>query len=394
MTKGWPLAVILSLAAIPALPALAQAPMPIGPQAGPPAAPAPSKPRLRPATPKAKPANKPAASPELGFAPVPADTGSLREAAPAGPVVPAAATAGATPDLAYGAYQGGKYLAAFAIATRRASDNADPAAMALLGELYANGFGIRQDDAKAAAWYALAADRGDRAAAYSLAMFRLGARGGPRDVQAAVDLLTRAAKLGHAAAAYDLALLYLDGQQVPRDLARAAELFRQAADAGNPDAQHALSTLYKEGRGVPQDLAEALRLLAAAARAGNTDAEVEYAIALYNGGIGRASREAQQKDERSEEQRQSDRAAAGALFLRAAKKGSAIAQNRLAVMLATGRGLPANPIAAAKWHIIAKAGGGSDMALDEFVHGLKPEERQAGEKAAKVWLSPLGLPRS
>jgi uncharacterized protein len=389
MTKGWPLAFILSLAAIPALPALAQAPMSIGPQAAPSAAPAPSKPRPRPATRK-----KPVASPELGFAPVPGDTGSLRQPATAGPVVPAAAAAGSAPDLAYGAYQGGKYLAAFAIATRRASDTSDPAAMALLGELYANGFGIRQDDAKAAAWYLLAADRGDRAAAYSLAMFRLGARGGPRDVPAAVDLLTRAAKLGHAAAAYDLALLYLDGQQVPRDLARAAELFRQAADAGNPDAQHALATLYKEGRGVAQDNAEALRLLAAAARAGNIDAEVEYAIALYNGGLGRASREAQQKDERSEEQRQSDRAAAGALFLRAAKKGSAIAQNRLAVMLATGRGLPANPIAAAKWHIIAKAGGGSDIALDEFVYGLKPAEREAGERAAKVWLSAAGPPRS
>ena len=391
MTKGWPLAFILSLAVIPALPALAQTPMPLGPQADPPAAPAsPKKPRLRPATSKAKPAQKPVASPELGFAPP--DAGGLREPATVGSLAPAAAAS--APDLAYGAYQGGKYLAAFAIATRRASDNADPAAMALLGEIYANGFGVRQDDAKAAAWYSLAADRGDRAAAYALAMFRLGARGGPRDVPAAVDLLTRAAKLGHAAAAYDLALLYLDGQQVPRDLARAAELFRQAADAGNPDAQHALATLYKEGRGVAQDHAEALRLLAAAARAGNTDAEVEYAIALYNGGLGRASREAQQKDERSEEQRQRDRAAAGALFLRAAKKGSAIAQNRLAVMLATGRGLPANPIAAAKWHIIAKAGGDADLALDEFVYGLKPADREAGEKAAKVWLSAASPPRS
>jgi TPR repeat protein len=390
MTKAWPLAFILSLAVIPALPALAQAPVPLGPQAAPAAAPTPSKPRPRPAA--RKPAQRPVASPELGFAP--SDAGGLRDPASVGSVVAAAAAAASAPDLAYGAYQGGKYLAAFAIATRRANDNADPAAMALLGEIYANGFGIRRDDEKAAAWYSLAADRGDRAAAYSLAMFRLGARGGPRDVQAAVDLLTRAAKLGHAAAAYDLALLYLDGQQVPRDLGRAAELFRQSADAGNPDAQHALATLYKEGRGVTQDYAEALRLLAAAARAGNTDAEVEYAIALYNGGIGRANREAQKKDERSEEQRQRDQAAAGALFLRAAKKGSAIAQNRLAVMLATGRGLPANPIAAAKWHIIAKAGGDADLALDEFVYGLKPAEREAGEKAAKVWLSAAGAPRS
>ena len=52
-------------------------------------------------------------------------------------------------DLAYGAFQRGFYLTAFNEATKRAQQN-DPAAMTLLGELYAQGLGIGRDDSKAA----------------------------------------------------------------------------------------------------------------------------------------------------------------------------------------------------------------------------------------------------
>ena len=44
--------------------------------------------------------------------------------------------------------------------------------MTLLGELYANGLGVPQDDKKAAEWYKLAAARGDANAMFALAMFR------------------------------------------------------------------------------------------------------------------------------------------------------------------------------------------------------------------------------
>ena len=123
-------------------------------------------------------------------------------------------------DVAFGAYQRGHYLTAFAEATKRVAAG-DAKAMALLGELYANGFGVPRNDKKAAEWYALAADRGDREAMFALAMFRIGGRGGPRDRDGAVALLGQAAKLGHVAAAYDLALLHLENQ----NFSGAAELF-------------------------------------------------------------------------------------------------------------------------------------------------------------------------
>ena len=155
--------------------------------------------------------------------------------------------------------------------------------MTLLGELYANGYGVPKDEKKALAWFSLAADRGDRQAIFALAMFRFAGRGGAQDQAEAAALLDKAAKLGHVAAAYNLALLYLEGQQVRQDVARAAELLRTAADAGSPEAQYALATLYKEGRGVTKDPVAAAKLLGRAARSGNDAAQVEYAIALFNG---------------------------------------------------------------------------------------------------------------
>ena len=118
-------------------------------------------------------------------------------------------------DLAFGAFQRGYYLTAFNEATKRVDEKQDPKAMTLLAELYANGFGVKQDDAKAAEWYRLAADRGDREAMFALAMFRIGGRGGAKSREEAAKLLASAAKLGHVAAAYDLALLYIEGTAIP-----------------------------------------------------------------------------------------------------------------------------------------------------------------------------------
>ena len=150
---------------------------------------------------------------------------------PALPPNAAANTGNGKVDLAYGAFQRGHYLTALAEATKRAQQD-DPAAMTLLGEIYAQGLGVGRDDSKAAQWYKLASAHGDRDAMFALAMFNLEGRAGPRDPDGAARLLAEAAKLGHAPAAYDLGLLYLQGQQFPQDFARAAELFRQAADAG------------------------------------------------------------------------------------------------------------------------------------------------------------------
>ena len=300
---------------------------------------------------------------------VPAGAQPMPPAPKPASVQPPAAAAG-EPDIAYAEYQRGNYVAAFKEATRRVEEKSDPKAMTLLGELYAEGLAVANNDKIAADWYKLAAARGDREATFALAMFRMAGRGGPIDRPDAARLLAEAAKLGHVVAAYDLALLHLEGQVVRPDLARAAELMRMAADAGNPQAQYALATFYKEGRGVTKDLGEAARLLGLAARSGHTDSEIEYAIALFNG-TGIAKNES----------------AAAGYFLKAAQKNNPVAQDRLAWMYATGRGIKAEPVEAARWHLIAKAGGVDDQPLDELIRNMKPTDRAMGENKAKPWIA-------
>jgi uncharacterized protein len=327
-------------------------------QLGPPSAPA-----TKPALPHHKPA-KPATSARPTTAPIggPAQSGS------AVPPISAASGAGQL-DLAFGAFQRGYYITAFSLATERAADKDDPKSMTLLGELYANGLGVPQDDKKAAEWYKLAAARGDANAMFALAMFYMQGRAGPRDRVESAKWLAAAAKLGHPVAAYDLALLYMEGELFPQDFGRAAELLRVAAQAGNPQAEYALGTLYKEGRGVPKDMGEAVRLFGLAALGDQADAEVEYAIALFNGdGVAR------------------NQPLAAAIFRKAALNGNPIAQDRLAVILANGFGLKADPVEAAKWHLISKAAGETDLVLDDFVNKLDANSRSKAEAEAKPWL--------
>jgi uncharacterized protein len=292
--------------------------------------------------------------------------------APPPAATPADATAGGIPDLAFAAFQRGYYMTAFSLATQRAADKDDPKSMTLLGELYANGLGVPEDDAKAADWYKLAAARGDANAMFALAMFRLEGRAGPRDRQKSAEWLAAAAKLGHPIAAYDLALLYMEGELFPQDFGRAAQLLGVAAQAGNPQAQYALGTLYKEGHGVPKDMHEAVRLFGLASLGDQADAEVEYAIALFNSdGIDR------------------NQQFAATFFRKAALKGNPIAQDRLAFILAHGLGVPADPVEALKWHLISKAAGETDLPLDEFASKLDANTRAAAEKAAKPWIDAI-----
>ena len=359
MMRARPIAAAVSLAGLLAYaaPASAQAPMQIAPA---PAAPAKPTPPPHPTAPRrVKPtAIRPSTATSR---PVPTAPATQTPAAPA-------PTTG-QPDLAYGAFQRGYYLTAFAEATKRINEKGDPKAMTLIAELYANGLGVANSDAEAFKWYSLAAERGDRDAMFALAMFRLGGRGGvPRDVAEATRLLAEAAKLGHPAAAYDLGLLYLQGQQFPQDIPRAAQLFTVAAKAGNPEAQYALATLYKDGRGVPQNSEEAARLMGLAAQADLIDAQVEYAIALFNGtGVAK------------------DEPAAVALLRKAAMRGNPIAQDRLARVLAAGRGVPApDPVGAIMWHLIAKAGGASDTFAGRLRGQADPGHPRRGREARQA----------
>ncbi|ACL62020.1 tetratricopeptide repeat protein [Methylobacterium nodulans] len=300
-----------------------------------------------------------------------APTLSTTRMLPGPTTLPPADSADPKADVAYGAYQRGYYIAAFREATKRLEkDRTDAAAMTLLGELYSQGLGLRQDPAKAAEWYRLAANLGDRSAMGLLGMMAIEGRGIAKDPAAGRAWLEKAAAKGEPTACYNVALILL-GTGVPEDLNRAAALLRQAADQEVPAAQHALGILYLKGRGVEKDPAQAAQLFRRAADNGDVAGEVEFSILLFNG-------EGVPKDE----------ARAARYFRHAAGRGNAVAQNRIARLYAAGRGVPKNLVEAAAWNMAASAQGLTDAWLTQALAGLNPEERARAERLAADRMTP------
>lgn len=108
---------------------------------------------------------------------------------------------------------------------RPLADKGDATAQYLLATLYAEGKGVEQNDAMAAAWY------------------------------------QKAAEQGHADAQYNLAVSYGEGLGVKQDDALAAKWFRRAAEQGMAYAQLNLGLLYATKRVSPPDDVEAVKWL-------------------------------------------------------------------------------------------------------------------------------------
>ena len=271
------------------------------------------------------------------------------------------------PDYAYGAYQRGYFLTAFAIALEEAHKG-DTAAQTLLGELLSKGLGVRQDHAEAAGWYKLAAERGDREALYALGRYFLEGRGVDQDFQKAAGLFEAAGDAGLSIAWRELAYLVLQGKGRDKKPTLGAAYLRKAASRGDMDAQFALGGLYMEGVGVARSETESARWYAEAARNGHVAAQIEYAIALFNGrGVVK------------------DEAVAARWLLQAAQSGNPVAQIRLAKVLAEGRGVEKNERAAAKWYMLARTGGLRDDQMDDWLLTIDADKRKQAEAHALSW---------
>lgn len=114
----------------------------------------------------------------------------------------------------------------------------------------------------------------DAEAKYQRALALLcGARGGPRNPQAAAKLLREAAEQGHVGAQGLYGWMAMSGVGMARDDKLAGRWLRPAAEAGDTAAQNNLGVLYAIGSGVPHDHRQAERWFRAAAAQGAEDAE-------------------------------------------------------------------------------------------------------------------------
>lgn len=93
------------------------------------------------------------------------------------------------------------------------------------------------------------------------------------DYAAAVNQFREAAEQGDAAAQYNLALMYGNGKGVPQDDTEAMKWYSRSAEQGYAYAQYNLSMVYYFGQGVPQDYVAAYKWLILAADQGEDHAK-------------------------------------------------------------------------------------------------------------------------
>ena len=230
------------------------------------------------------------------------------------------------------------YLTAFGTATKRVEKLGDIKAMTLFGELYANGYGVMQDDNKAAEWYRLAAERGDREAMFALAMFRMGGRGGAGQSRRGGEAVR---SRGQARSCRGRLRSWAALSRRP-DVSAGFHTRRRAVPDGRAGGQSGSAIRARHAlQGRPrraQECDEATRWLGRRRRR------------RLHRRAGRICDRAVQRHRRRQE-RGGGRGAAR----RAARKGSPIAQNRLAHISRPDAACAADPVEAIKWHLVSKA---------------------------------------
>ncbi len=151
-------------------------------------------------------------------------------------------------------------------ALRYAADQGHPAAQWKLGRMYADGDGVKRDDAKAFEYFSRIAN--------------LHAEDYPGTAQARFA----------ASAFVALGSYYLAGipnTAVRRDPARARDMFSYAASYfGDPDAQFRLGKMYLDGVGSQRDPRQAARWLILSAQKGQYEAQALLGHLLFRGDDG------------------------------------------------------------------------------------------------------------
>jgi TPR repeat protein len=98
-------------------------------------------------------------------------------------------------DEALNAYTAGDFTTALK-AMARLGQAGDIRAQYMMGRMYSEGEGVERDDALAARWYRVAAERGDVVSQLSLGTLYVNGRGVPADFVAAYKWLTLVARSG------------------------------------------------------------------------------------------------------------------------------------------------------------------------------------------------------
>ena len=142
-----------------------------------------------------------------------------------------------------------------ALRKRAAAGNAE--AMHALGAKYETGNGVRQDYAKAAHWYRMAAEKGSTVAMVDVGVMYGRGEGVQQSHGEEMRWYRLAAEKGNDVAMLYLGHMYMHGEGVPQDYRLALVWYRSSAEMGNASALDMVGEMYRDGEGIPQDYAEA-----------------------------------------------------------------------------------------------------------------------------------------
>jgi localization factor PodJL len=105
---------------------------------------------------------------------------------------------------------------------------------------------VPADPVRAAHWYELAANQGNRKAMHNLAVFYPGGAAGKKNMAEAARWFAKAALLGLSDSQFNLPVLYERGDGVPQSLVDALKWYSIAATAGDSESRARISVLQTQ----------------------------------------------------------------------------------------------------------------------------------------------------
>jgi hypothetical protein len=119
------------------------------------------------------------------------------------------------------------------------------------------------------------AQNGDAEAQYKLGLNYIYGNDVPKDAAKAAEYFAMAADQGYLPARRELGIMLASGEGVEQDMDRAIRYLSEAADNLDPSALYHLGIMYEHGIGVEKDLQKCIRMLAYAAEMGYPGAEID-----------------------------------------------------------------------------------------------------------------------
>jgi hypothetical protein len=162
----------------------------------------------------------------------------------------------------------GKYAEALPLLTI-ACDGGEAIGCSNLGQMFENGKGVAEDDARAARFYQEGCEGGSPDGCYKLGSMYENGRGVTENLFKAVSFYRKGCDGGSAPGCTGLAFMYENGNGVGEDDAKAVSLYRTVCDEGEADGCAYLGLMYMEEKGVPKDYAQAASLFRKGCDGGN-----------------------------------------------------------------------------------------------------------------------------